>query len=134
MTDTVLVWDSRCRYGSFLKPLQRVEGCSISATAGGPIAMVVIKLLGLLLIILALMALGADGLRSLEQGQIEIRSLSQLWTLLLPDLYASFTSWSASALPAGMVTARDAVLSFPAWAVLGILGIVIAGLVRLADR
>ena len=96
--------------------------------------MVVLKLLGLLLIILALMALGADGLKSLELGHIEIRSLAQLRTLLLPDLYTSFIGWSNSALPAGVVTVRDAVFGFPAWAVLGVLGIVIAGLVRLADR
>lgn len=96
--------------------------------------MVVLKLLGLLLIILALMALGADGLRSLELGHIETRSLAQLWTLLLPDVYSSFTGWSTSSFPAGLITVRDAVLGFPAWAVLGVLGIVIAGLVRLADR
>ena len=96
--------------------------------------MVVLKLLGLLLIILALMALGADGLRSLELGHIEIRSLAQVWTLLLPDLYTSFIGWSNSAFPTGLITVRDAVFGFPAWAVLGVLGIVIAGLVRLADR
>jgi hypothetical protein len=94
--------------------------------------MVVLKLLGLIFIILALMALGADGLRSLELGQIEIRSLTDVWTLLLPGSYESFVNWGS--FPTSLVSARNAVLGFPAWAVLGVVGIVIAGFVRVIDR
>ena len=95
--------------------------------------MFVFRLIGLLLITLALMALGADAFKSLENGAIEIRSLASLWSLIHETSYVGVTSWVSSMVPAA-TNPMTAVLSYPAWAVLGIIGIVIAGLIRLFQR
>tara|TARA_R110000824_G_scaffold118960_14_gene272256 strand:- start:391163 stop:391450 length:288 start_codon:yes stop_codon:yes gene_type:complete len=95
--------------------------------------MFLFRLLGLLLITLALMALGADALKSLEAGALEIRSLGEIWALVSQSTFDGFTGWVSTSVPAaaGPVTT---VLSYPAWAVLGVVGIVIAGLIRLVRR
>ena len=99
----------------------------------GGLLMFVFRLIGLLLITLALMALGADVLKSLEAGAIEIRSLASLWSLVHEASYAGFTGWVSSTVPAA-ANLLTTVLSYPAWAVLGVIGIVIAGLIRLFRR
>ncbi|MDO8422439.1 MAG: hypothetical protein Q7S99_09785 [Parvibaculum sp.] len=95
--------------------------------------MFLFRLLGLLLITLALMALGADALKSLEAGALEIRSLASIWTLIHPASVDGFTSWVGATVPAASPPLAT-VLSYPAWAVLGVIGIVIAGLIRLIRR
>jgi hypothetical protein len=104
-----------------------------TALGWGAHAMFLFRLLGLLLITLALMALGADALKSIEAGALEIRSLSALWSLVHQASYDGFTGWVSSTVPAvsGPLTT---VMSYPAWAVLGVIGIVIAGLIRLVRR
>jgi len=99
----------------------------------GGLLMFIFRLLGLLLITLALMALGADALKSLEAGAIEIRSLASLWSLINEASYTGFTGWVSSTVPA-VSNPLATVLSYPAWAVLGVVGIVIAGLIRLVRR
>ena len=99
----------------------------------GGLLMFIFRLLGLLLITLALMALGADALKSLEAGAIEIRSLASLWSLINEASYTGFTGWVSSTVPAAS-NPLATVLSYPAWAVLGVIGIVIAGLIRLFRR
>lgn len=99
----------------------------------GGLLMFIFRLLGLLLITLALMALGADALKSLEAGAIEIRSLASLWSLINEASYTGFTGWVSSTVPA-VSNPLATVLSYPAWAVLGVIGIVIAGLIRLFRR
>ena len=99
----------------------------------GGLLMFIFRLIGLLLITLALMALGADALKSLEAGAIEIRSLASLWSLVHEASYAGFTGWVSSTLPAAS-SPLTTVLSYPAWAVLGVVGIIIAGLIRLFRR
>jgi hypothetical protein len=92
--------------------------------------MVLFRLIGLLLITLALMALGSDALRSLEAGKVQVRSLAELWGLLNQSSLDTFTGWVSAHAPA--VSAPLATgFSYPAWAVLGVIGIVIAGLIRL---
>ena len=99
----------------------------------GGLVMFIFRLIGLLLITLALMALGADALKSLEAGAIEIRSLASLWSLIHEASYVGFTGWVSSTVPAA-ANPVTTVLSYPAWAVLGVVGIVIAGLIRLFRR
>jgi hypothetical protein len=91
--------------------------------------MFLFRILGLLLITLALMALGSDALRSLEAGKVEIRSLAELWALLSQTSLDSFLAWVA-AHAASVSGPLATVFSYPAWAVLGVVGIVIAGLIR----
>lgn len=91
--------------------------------------MFLFRIIGLLLITLALMALGSDALRSIEAGKVEIRSLAELWALLSQTSLDSFLAWVA-AHAAAVSGPLNTVFSYPAWAVLGVVGIVIAGLIR----
>ncbi|MGB3809136.1 MAG: hypothetical protein WA943_03510 [Parvibaculum sp.] len=95
--------------------------------------MFLFRLIGLLLITLALMALGADALQSLEAGAIKIRSLAEIWGLVHQHSLDAFTGWVAATVPAasGPLTT---VIGYPAWAVLGVIGIVLAALIRLTRR
>lgn len=97
--------------------------------------MIVFRLIALVLIAAALMVFGSDALRSLESGEVAISSFAQVWGLLDESLGTAslegFKSWAEATLPAsawdpGVVT----VLSWPAWAVLGAVGIVIALIFR----
>jgi hypothetical protein len=95
--------------------------------------MFLFRLLGLLLITLALMALGADALRSLEAGSVQIRSLAALWALIHQASFDGFTSWVAATVPA-VSGPLATVMGYPAWAVLGVIGIVLAAIIRVARR
>jgi hypothetical protein len=95
--------------------------------------MFLFRLLGLLLITLALMALGADALRSLEAGAVQIRSLTELWVLIHQSSYDGFTGWVGATVPA-VSGPLATVMSYPAWAVLGVIGIVLAALIRITRR
>lgn len=115
--------------------------CAIAAVnscvwpLGGLEKMVIFRLIGLVLIAGALMVFGADVLRSLESGEVGINSFAQVWALLDERLgmttLEGFKAWAEATLPAaawdpGVVS----VLSYPAWAVLGVLGIIIALIFR----
>ncbi|GAK45343.1 conserved protein [Tepidicaulis marinus] len=96
--------------------------------------MIVFRLIGLIFIAIALMLLGADGIQTLESGEVSIRSLSEVWTLLHPSSMESFMAWSGETLPP---VAQDPVLSTimgaPSWASFGVIGIIIALLFRRRD-
>jgi len=96
--------------------------------------MIVVRVIGLILIIVALMALGSDALRSLEAGEVVIRSTSELWTLLNPASHDAFMGWVKDGAPEGAVSPIEAVMSYPAWAVVGVLGVVVAAIAALFDR
>ena len=96
--------------------------------------MIVVRVIGLILIIVALMALGSDALRSLEAGEVVIRSTSELWTLLNPASHDWFMEWVTNSAPEGVVGPVKAVMSYPAWAVVGVLGVVVAAFAALLDR
>lgn len=96
--------------------------------------MIVFRLIGLLFIIAALMALGSDALLSLEKGEVTMRSFAELWGLLNQSSYEAFSGWVTSGAPEGLVSPLNTVLTYPSWAVLGVIGIVIAGLLALLNR
>ncbi len=96
--------------------------------------MVVFRLIGLLFIVAALMALGSDALLSLENGEVTMRSFSELWALIHEGSRDAFTSWADSGAPEGLKGPIDTVMGFPAWGVLGVIGIVLAGLIALLRR
>ena len=96
--------------------------------------MVAFRLLGLLFIIAALMALGSDALLSLEAGEVTMRSFSEFWALVHEGSRDAFVSWTDSGAPEGLKGPIGEVMSFPAWGVLGIIGIVLAGLIALLRR
>ena len=105
------------------------------ADFGGPFEMIIFRLLGLVLIAGALMVFGADALRSLESGEVGINSFAEVWALLDGRLGTmsldGFKAWAEATLPpAAWDPGVVSVLSYPAWAVLGVLGIVIALIFR----
>ena len=84
--------------------------------------MIVLRLLGLLLIVLALMLLGADVVSTLEKnGDIVIRSFDQILMLFGIDA----VPWSQRSLGPLFARVVAIVFSWPGWAVLGLPGILL---------
>jgi hypothetical protein len=84
--------------------------------------MLVFRFIGLVLVVFALMLLGADVVSTLEKnGGTTIRSFDQILLLLGADM----TAWIQQQLPPLIGSALLAVLSWPGWVVLGIPGILL---------
>lgn len=84
--------------------------------------MLIFRLFGLLLIVLALMLLGADVVSTLEKsGEIVIRSFEQILLLLGIDALPWFERKLGPQFAQGMAT----IFSWPAWAVLGVPGAIL---------
>jgi hypothetical protein len=84
--------------------------------------MIVFRLIGFTLIVLALMLLGADLVSTLEKnGDTVIRSLDQILLLLRADP----KPWLQQQLSPSFANAAFVVLSWPGWAVLGIIGVIL---------
>ncbi len=82
------------------------------------------RFLSLVLIICGLMLLGADAVSTLKAGGvIKLRSLESVWMLFVPG------SAPSAALPGPLAM----ILGIPAWAVLGLLGLLFAFLFRHRD-
>jgi hypothetical protein len=95
-----------------------------------------LRLISLVLIVLALMLLGADVLTSLEKGGvITVRSIDQVWMIIDKSGDAWFKAWLAKDLPAFVSSALNAIIALPGWAVSGVIGTVLAFLFgrRVAD-
>ena len=87
---------------------------------------VLMRLIALILIVTALMLLGADAVTSLEKGgEITVRSLDTVWALFNKGALDGFKTWVAHTAP----FAAQSVYSFlalPGWAVTGVLGVILA--------
>ena len=95
-----------------------------------------LRLLSLILIVLALMLLGADVLTSLEKGgEITVRSIDQVWTIVYAAGDTGFKAWLGHTLPTMVAGWVEAVLRLPGWVVFGVLGVILAFLFgrRVAD-
>lgn len=81
---------------------------------------------GLILLGLGLMLLGADMVTSLEhQGQITLRSFLDVAAIFDKAAVAGFIAWITKAVPQFVSGGILAVLAIPAWS-LGVIGVVIA--------
>ena len=90
---------------------------------------VVPRLIGILLLLHALMLLGADEISSIENGGIRtIRSLGRILTLYRADPEPLLMS-----LPAFLSVALGWVLSLPGWGVFAAIGAVLAAIFRARD-
>ena len=88
---------------------------------------VVLRLISLILIVAALMLLGADAVTSLEKGgEITVRSLDQVWALLDKGGPQAFHAWLEHSLPAPVPGWIAALLALPGWAVTGVIGVILA--------
>jgi hypothetical protein len=87
----------------------------------------VLRLLSLILIVVALMLLGADVLTSLEKGGvITVRSIDQVWAIIDKAGDASFKAWLVRTMPGFVVSAFNTVIGLPGWAVSGVIGVILA--------
>mgnify|MGYP001551924251 CR=1 FL=1 len=90
--------------------------------------MFVVRAIGVLFVVEAVMLLGADEVTTLEHGWVRvIRSLGQVMTLYGANPYP----WIGDTLPDPVAAVATAVLSWPGWAVFGVLGL---ALVLVAQR
>ena len=87
---------------------------------------VFLRLVSLILIVIALMLLGADAVTSLEKGgEVTVRSLDTVWSLMNPGVLAAFKGWVAdNAAFAAQFT--YSFLSLPGWGVTGVTGVILA--------
>src|SRR6202000_576893 len=102
----------------------------------GVIMLAVLRLISLVLIVLALMLLGADVLTSLEKGgAITVRSIDQVWMIVDKSGDLWFNALLAKDLPAFVTSAFNALIGLPGWAVFGVIGTILAFLFgrRVAD-
>ena len=85
-----------------------------------------LRLISLTLIALALMLLGADFITSLEKGgEITVRSVEQVWTMLSANGSSDFRDWAQHHWPPAALHALQAVLTLPGWAVTGVPGVIL---------
>lgn len=86
---------------------------------------IVLNYLGLFLVAIALMLLGADMVTSLEhQGQITVRSFQDVWAMFDHASVAAANAWMTTHLPGFLAGAVQSVLHIPAWSI-GVVGVVI---------
>jgi hypothetical protein len=85
------------------------------------------RLISLVLIVSALMLLGADAVTSLERGgDIYIRSTGQVWGLFGKDSVEAFKAWTANTLPGFLAQGVYSVLAVPGWGITGVPGVILA--------
>ena len=93
--------------------------------------MALFRFIALVLIVLGLMLLGADVVSMLESGGApHLRSLENVWALFSASGVAAFKAWIPSVLPAPAPEGVITFLGFPAFAVFGVTGVVMAVLFR----
>ena len=87
---------------------------------------VVMRLVSLILIVIALLLLGADAVTSLERGgELTVRSLGTIWGLLNPASLNAAKSWVQNH-AAFMAQGVYSSLALPGWAVTGVIGVILA--------
>ncbi len=88
---------------------------------------VILRLISLVLVVLALMLLGADAVTSLENcGRITVRSLDEVWALFNRPAMQTFHAWLGVHLPAVLASGIRAAFALPGWAATGVPGIILA--------
>jgi hypothetical protein len=87
---------------------------------------VLMRLIALVMIVAALVLLGADALTSLEKGgEITVRSLGLIWSIVHPGSLAAFKDWAQHSAPFLAQTIYSA-LAMPGWGLIGVVGVLIA--------
>jgi|SRR5437763_189444 hypothetical protein len=87
---------------------------------------VLMRLIALILVVSALMLLGADAVSSLEKGgEITVRSVGTIWAVLDKAGLDAFKTWvnhHAAFMEQGVYSS----LALPGWAVSGVIGVILA--------
>lgn len=85
----------------------------------------VMRYVAMILIVIALMLLGADVITSLEKGALTVRSVGQVWGLFDIGGVQAFKSWVEASLPGPVPGWIYTLLSMWGWGVTGVLGVVL---------
>jgi len=84
-------------------------------------------LVSLVLVVIALMLLGADLVTSLEmRGSIVVRTVASIWDLFDKGGPDAFRLWASNQLPDFLSVAVNWMLGLYSWAVPGIIGVALA--------
>src|ERR1700749_2256990 len=87
---------------------------------------VLMRLISLILIVIALMLLGADAVTSLEKGgEITVRSLGTVWAIFSQATLDGFKNWVQNHAVFAAQFVYSA-LALPGWSVTGVLGVILA--------
>ena len=87
---------------------------------------VLMRLIALILVVSALMLLGADAVTSLEKGgEITVRSVGTVWALFSKASLEGFKAWVNHHAAFAEQEIYSA-LALPGWAVSGVLGVILA--------
>jgi hypothetical protein len=87
---------------------------------------VVMRLVSLILIVAALLFLGADAVTSLERGgELTVRSLDTIWDMVNAASLQASKSWVQNH-AAFMAQGVYSSLAMPAWAITGVVGVILA--------
>ena len=88
---------------------------------------VFMRLISLILVVTALMLMGADLVTSLEKGgHITVRSLAVVWDLFEKGGAEAFKAWSVAHLPGFLANTASWLLGLWSWAVTGLIGVILA--------
>jgi len=87
---------------------------------------IVFRFISLILIVIALMLLGADVVTSLQKSEITVRSIEQVWSLVDASGLAAFKSWAEATLPGPAPGWIYSLLSMWGFGVVGVLGVILA--------
>jgi len=88
---------------------------------------VILRLISLVLIVAALLLLGADAISSLENGgKIIVRSLDQIWATLDKPSMDAFHAWLDRHLAPALAHGVAEIFTLPGWAATGVPGTVLA--------
>jgi hypothetical protein len=87
---------------------------------------VLMRLISLILIVTALMLLGADAVTSLERGgDVTVRSLAMVWLIIDANGLTVFKDWVQHYLPF-LAQGIYSALALPGWAITGVIGVILA--------
>lgn len=87
----------------------------------------ILRFISLVLIVVALMLLGADLITTLEKGgQIAVRSVDQVWALIDKGSLDGLKSWLEATLPSPLPGWIYSLFALPAWGITGVLGVILA--------
>lgn len=88
---------------------------------------VVMRLVSLVLIVAALMLLGADAVTSLEKGgEVTVRSVGLVWSLFDAGSLNAAKAWMQNRAPQFLTQFFFSILAMPGWSITGVVGVIIA--------
>lgn len=86
---------------------------------------VAFRFISLVLIVVALLLLGADLITSLEKGEVTVRTIDQVWALIDKESLIAFKSWVELALPPPVRAWTYTFLGMLAFGVVGVPGVIL---------